>query len=145
MCFCLPWPLSDARSTTRAYLKDTMTDKLHSTSETAPMTSASRGGASKIEEKTYKGEVPISPYTTPRVWKARYRSPTVLALCRAHFLLDMLGLQCPADTRRICYRGTAAKGLTLLVLSSCKPCSRSASASHFSDAHSLQCSWLIAS
>lgn len=69
--FRLPCPLSEARSTIKAYLKDTIIVKLHSTSDAAPMTSSSVGGPSKMDENTYSGDVPMSPYTTPRVWNAR--------------------------------------------------------------------------
>lgn len=65
----IPSPLSLALSTINTYFISGMRAIVYNTMDNAPKTSTSdvMGTLLKTPEKTYKGLVPMSPYTTPSV------------------------------------------------------------------------------
>ena len=60
-----PSPSLSARNMIRTYFRVTITVKDQMIKESAPRISARSGGLTNVEENTYKGEVPMSPYMTP--------------------------------------------------------------------------------
>lgn len=69
----LPSPLSFALRTIKTYLANGITAIVYMTNDNAPKTSSSDpiGTLLKTSAKTYRGLVPMSPYTTPRVLNAK--------------------------------------------------------------------------
>jgi hypothetical protein len=63
-----PSPSSSALNTIKTYLTVTMIVKAQMMRDVAPSTSSWLGLSLKVDEKTYKGLVPMSPYMTPRDW-----------------------------------------------------------------------------
>ena len=77
-----PSPSLSARSTNATYLIDTTTVTDQKTSEITPCTSSwvGRTTPSSIEKtvcRAYRGEVPMSPKTTPRAPSARAAPPAL--------------------------------------------------------------------
>lgn len=60
-----PSPSSSANSTIVTYLIVTTIVRDQMMSESAPIRSSFEGGSGNVDENTYKGLVPMSPYITP--------------------------------------------------------------------------------